>query len=133
MEALTDDQIKLTEKLKSVKENIVGKGENAGYQHFSPFLPMFSKVFFLRGINSQDCMVKINPFPNDPWFLLVCSTSLLKKQWEKEKLLITSNFSCSHSVFYPFGELSAILSNFKLSSASSFSLEEFKICRLGKG
>ena len=25
------------------------------------------------------------------------------KQWEKEKLLVTSNFSFSHSVFYLFG------------------------------
>ena len=29
--------------------------------------------------------------------------------WEKEKLHIVSNFSFSHSVFYQFGELSAIL------------------------
>ena len=35
-------------------------------------------------------------FPN----LYVCSTSLLKTLWEKEKLLTTSNFSFSHSVFY---------------------------------
>ena len=35
----------------------------------------------------------------------VCITSLLKTLWEKEKLLDTSNFSFSHSVFNPFGEL----------------------------
>ena len=46
--------------------------------------------------------VYLNPFPNKPWFLRVCSTSLLKTLWEKEKLLVTSNFSFSHSVFYPF-------------------------------
>ena len=46
---------------------------------------------------------QFHPFPNKPWFLRVCSTSLLKTQWEKEKLLIMSNFSFSHSVFYPFG------------------------------
>ena len=40
-----------------------------------------------------------NPFPNKPWFLRVCSTNLLKTLWVKEKLLITSNFSFSHSVF----------------------------------
>ena len=51
----------------------------------------------------------INPFPNKPWFLRVCSISLLKTLWEEEKLLVTSNFSFSHSVFYSFGELSAIL------------------------
>ena len=28
-------------------ENIVGKGENANYQHFFPFPTMFSKGFFL--------------------------------------------------------------------------------------
>ena len=44
---------------------------------------------------------------NKPWFLRVCSTSFffffffLKTQWEKEKLLVTSNFFFSHSVFYP--------------------------------
>ena len=26
-----------------------------------------------------------SPFPNKPWFLRVCSTSLLKTLWEKEK------------------------------------------------
>ena len=54
----------------------------------------------------MDCHV--NPFPNKPWFLRVCSKSLLKTLWEKEKLLVTSNFFFSHSVFYLFGECSAI-------------------------
>ena len=49
-----------------------------------------------------------NPFPNKPWFLRVCSTSLLKTLREKEKLLVMSNFSFSHSVFYLLGELSAV-------------------------
>ena len=40
--------------------------------------------------------------------LRVCSTSLFKTLWEKKKLLVTSNFSFSHSVFYPFVELFAI-------------------------
>ena len=43
---------------------------------------------------------------------------------EKEKLLIMSNFSFSHNVFYPFGELSKpFSSSLKLSSANSFSSE----------
>ena len=42
-----------------------------------------------------------NPFPNKPWFLRVCSSYLLKTLEEKEKLLITSNFSYSLSIFYP--------------------------------
>ena len=55
-----------------------------------------------------------NPFPSKPWFLLVCSRSLMKTLWEKEKLLETSNFSFSHSVFYPLGELSAIFTKLRI-------------------
>ena len=58
--------------------------------------------------------LSLNPFPNKPWFLRVCSTSLLKTLREKEKLLVTSNFSFSHSVFYPFKELSTIFIQFKI-------------------
>ena len=43
----------------------------------------------------------VNPFQNKPWFLRVCSTSLLKTLWEKEKLLVTSNFSFSPQRFLP--------------------------------
>ena len=56
----------------------------------------------------------VNPFPSKPWFLPVCSISLLKTLWEKEKLLVSSNFSFSHSGFYPFGELSAIFITFEI-------------------
>ena len=54
----------------------------------------------------------LNPFPNTPWFLLVCSTCLLKTLWEKKKLLVTSNFFFSHSVFYRFRKLPAIFIKF---------------------
>ena len=43
-----------------------------------------------------------NPFPSKPLFLCVCVTRLLKTLRGKEKLLVTSNFSFSYSVFYPF-------------------------------
>ena len=33
---------------------------------------------------------QVNPFPNKPWFVCACSTSLLKTLWEKENLLIMS-------------------------------------------
>ena len=55
-----------------------------------------------------------NPFPNKPWVLRVCSLSLLKTLSEKEKLLVTCNFSFSHSVFYPFGEITAIFIKFEI-------------------
>ena len=46
--------------------------------------------------------------------LRVCSMSLLKTLWGKEKLLVTSNFSFSHSVFCLFGELSFIFIESKI-------------------
>ena len=55
-----------------------------------------------------------NPFPNKPWFLRVCNTRLLKTLREKKKLLVTSNFSVSHSVFSPSGKLSAIFIKFEI-------------------
>ena len=45
----------------------------------------------------------INPFPHNDTFWRPWETSLLKTLWEKEKLLVTSNFSFSHSVFNPLG------------------------------
>ena len=63
-------------------ENIVGKGENAGNQHFLLFSQCFQKLCF-------------NPFRNKPWILHVCSTSLLKKTVGKGEMLLTSNFSFS--------------------------------------
>ena len=55
-----------------------------------------------------------NPFPNKPWFLRVYGKHLLKTLWEKEKLLVTSNFSFFHSVFYSFGKLFAIFIKLKI-------------------
>ena len=59
-------------------------------------------------------LVGFNPFPYKPWSLRVCSRSLLKTLQEKEKLLVTSNFSFSHSVFYPLEKLSAIFIKFEI-------------------
>ena len=78
---------------------------------FSSVSTIFSQVFLHR---------VLNPFPNKPWFLRVCSKSLLKTLWEKEKLLKTSNFSFSHSVFFTFGELLAIFIKFKIWKSLKF-------------
>ena len=45
----------------------------------------------------------LNPFPQNDTFWCPWETSLLKTLWEKEKLLVKSNFSFSPSVFFPFG------------------------------
>ena len=73
-----------------------------------------------------------NPFPNTLWFLRVCSTCHLKTRREKEKLLVTSNFSFSHSVFYPFWKTQPFLSSLELLCANSFSLEGSKTLSFGK-
>ena len=83
-----------------------------------------SKIFLCEnGVNlkppgkrciKRDVQGKSNPFPNKSRFLCVCSTSLLKTLREKKKLLVTSNFSFSHSVFNPFGELNAIFIKFEI-------------------
>ena len=73
-----------------------------------------------------------NPFPNKPWFSRVCSTSLLKTLWEKEKLLVTSNFSFSHSVFYPNGELPAVFIKTKIVVCKLFQFGKVKNLSFGK-
>ena len=42
---------------------------------------------------------KFNPFPHNDTFWHPWETNLLKTLWEKEKLLVMSNFSFSHNVF----------------------------------
>ena len=62
----------------------------------------------LTGKGFCDILVASVPIRNltlsetSPGFLHVCSASLLKTLWEKEKLLVKSNFSFSHSPFYLF-------------------------------
>ena len=51
--------------------------------------------FFETGELNRRLYININPFPKQTRVLCVCS-SLLKTLWEKEKLLVTSNFSFSN-------------------------------------
>ena len=60
LKASADDKIIVIKILKIVLQgigNIVGKGENAGNQHFH-FPTMFSKKIFVRVIKSLDWVVK---------------------------------------------------------------------------
>ena len=120
---------------------------------FSPRFVTFNVIQFLIGYglaNQKLCYIQmllnieknlknktkniLNPFPNQPWFLCVCRKGLLKTLWVKEKLLVSSNFSFSHTAFSCHFEIFLLLSsNMKLSSANSFSLEGSKVYCLGKG
>ena len=75
----------------------------------------------LRDIPGIPLKMAFNPFPNKPWFLRVYSIIHLKTLCEKEKLLVTSNFSFSHSVFYRYREFSTIFIN-----------NENVVCKLSK-
>ena len=72
--------------------------------------PLFQ--YRMMNVTSYSTFIHIsklfNPLPNKPVLLHVCSKSLLKTQWKKEKLLVMSNFSHSHSVFYSFGAIFTI-------------------------
>ena len=75
----------------------------------------FGLVWLSQDFGNMNLFImQFNPFPNKPWFLRACSKSLLKTLWEKEKLLVTSNFSFSRSVFSPFGEHSLIFIKFEI-------------------
>ena len=106
---------------------------HAQIMHSMAIYPYSPSAKFSLILELRELIIDLTPFANKPWFLRVCSTSLLKTLWEKEKLLVTSNFSFSHSVFYPFRELSTIFINFKIVVCKLFLLGESKICRLGKG
>ena len=84
----------------------------------------------LEGGGKEKGLQQSNLFPNKPFFLRVSSTSPLKTLREKEKLLVMSNFSFPHSVFYPFRALCAIFIKFEIVVCNFF---QIKICRLGKG
>ena len=87
---------------------------------YSIFLQYFSNVATIYGPIKFQPFTKtvFNLFPKKQMFLSVCSTSLLKTQWKKEKLLVTSNIFFSHSVFYCFGELFHQIQNCRLQTLS---------------
>ena len=54
------------------KENIVGKEENAGYQHFSPYPKRFSKAFFLRIVKNSGLLgIELNASNIEPMTTLI--------------------------------------------------------------
>ena len=103
MNDFADNNFKFHEnerKLSKLVENTVGKGEIAHYEQFLLFLQCFQKACFPGASKGVIEWEWVNPFPNKPWFLCVCSTSLLKTLWEKEELHVTSNFSISQCFLF---------------------------------
>ena len=82
------------------------KGDNSKF--------VFARIMRLFGLKILSETRVFFDTPNITKHIYLDITSLLKTLWEKEKSLITSNFSFSHSVFYSFGELSAIFIKLKI-------------------
>ena len=78
-------------------------------KHIDGYLPLSCRFPVLIINNISEIKLSIlTLFKRGPVFLRVCIISILETLWEKEKLLVTCDFSFSHSVFYPFIELFAI-------------------------
>ena len=61
LKAFANDKMNVNEKFNfglGRTKNIVGKGENAGYQHFLLFPQCFQKAFSFQVVKGQDCVVK---------------------------------------------------------------------------
>ena len=67
----------------------------------------------IMGEKEKMLVTGIDPFPNNPLYLCVCSTSLLKTMWE--------NFSFTHSFSTHFENFLPFSSNLKMSSVNPFS------------
>ena len=105
-------------------ETVRNLGVNMGYVmiHYVP--PKWQDYFVaLRGERTCRCQPTLR-LSQTSLFLRVCSTRLLKTLWKKEKLLVMSNFSFSHSVFYPSRELSAIFIKLKIDDCKLFQFEK---------
>ena len=63
----------------------------------------FQDLLCEKGVKLEMCIKELTHSHTITAIEVPGETSLLKTLWEKEKLLITSNFSFSHSIFYPFG------------------------------
>ena len=128
--------------MKKVLENTAGKGENAGSQHFLLFqqcfllyqreklqhlicrLQMFSIWSFRTGLILPKQALVFTCLQYKPFENTVGKGEIAQNE---QFLLFPQCFLPVSRTFFPF------LSNLKMSSANSFSLEESKIYRLGKG
>ena len=85
-------------------------------QTANQYFPLFPHNIFKRSY-FQGC----KPFPKRQALVFTClQLKYLKTLWEKEKLLMTSNSSFPHNVFYQFPELSTIFIKFEIVGCKLF-------------
>ena len=90
------------------------QGEIACYKQFLLFSVFSTNIISLVCQNVVLCGNGLTLSQTSPGFYVSAVQVFVKTLWEKEKLLVTSNFSFSHSVFYPFGELTIIFIKLKI-------------------
>ena len=104
---------------------------NVVYKNMAGLLRVFPQLSVERVTMTP--FIWISPFPHNDTFWHPWETRVLKTLWVKEKLLVTSNFSFNHSVFYLLENFLLFPSNLKLSSADCFNLGQSKILSSGNG
>ena len=138
----------LTTLKKESFENILGKVENAGNHaafcpvpksfstclkiNFKPLSHLFCCLQVLSFWTSLQFCRLVNLFPNKP-VEFICKRCGRRRNCLLQKLLIMSNFSFPTMFSIGLKTFLSFSSNLILSSANSFSVEESKICCLGKG
>ena len=71
----------------------MGKGEIAHYEiGFLLFPQCFQKACFLEALNGVIVWEWVNPFPNKPWFLHICSTGLFENTVGKGEIAHNEQF-----------------------------------------
>ena len=103
-------------------------------QAISPFLTMFSIATSICSVSKCGILwLGVNLSQTSPGLYVSAVQFFFKTLWKKEKLLVTSNFSFSHSVYYPFRELSAIFIKFEIVVCKLFHFGGAKNLSFGKG
>ena len=106
--------------------NIVGKGENAGDQRF--FFPPQCFFFPFTDTNFFTCSI-FNSLPHNAPLRYIAEEKIMRKG----EIACKSNFSFSHSVFYPIGTYFSFQMHFKMSSTICFDLDQSNILSFGNG
>ena len=93
----------------------------------APYALFFGKGLMLHMYTIELCPVKMR----EMW-LILHNSKLLKKSWEKEKVLENSIFSFSHNVFYPSQMKFQFFSHICFVICNAFNLDQSKILSFGK-